>query len=146
MKKWLIIGAIVLLLVAIGVPWLLLANGWEDNARDIAIILLVLFHLVSVTLMIVLLGSIVVMVNELRHVARETISPKVSDVLENVKGIADNAKETTTTAKQTASYVAEGVVSPLIKTASLLAGVKAGAKALARRQARGRIPGESSAE
>ena len=62
MKKWLIIGAIVLLLVGIGVPWLLLANGWEDNARDIAIILLVLFHLVSVTLMIVLLSSIVVMV------------------------------------------------------------------------------------
>lgn len=146
MKNALIIGAIVVVLLGIGIPWLLLANGWQDEARDIAIILLVLFHLISVTLMIVLMSTLVVMVNELRHVAKETISPKVSDVLENVRGIADNAKETTTTARQTASYVAEGVVSPLIKTASLLAGVRAGAKALARRQARGRLPGDSSGE
>ena len=33
--------------------------------------------------------------------------------------VAENAKTTTTTAKQTASYVAEGVVSPVIKAAGL---------------------------
>ena len=142
LKKFVIGGAIVLLLVAIGVPWLLIANDWLDEARDLAIIVLAIFHLISVTLLIALIGVLVVMVNELRNVAKETITPKVSDVLENVKGITDNAKTTTTTAKQTASYVAEGVVSPVIKAASLLAGVKAGAKALARRQARGQLPGD----
>ena len=140
LKKFLIIGGIVLLVVAIGLPILLISQGWLDEARDLAIILLVVFHLISVTLMIVLVGSLVVMVNELRNVAKETISPKVSDVLDNIKGIAENARTTTTTARQTASYVAEGVVSPVIKVAGLLAGVKAGAKALARREARGTLP------
>lgn len=143
MKKFLIGGAVVFLLVAIGLPILLISQGWLDEARDLAIIVVAVFHLISVTLMIVLLGALVVMVNELRNVAKDKISPKVSDVLENVKGITDNAKTTTTTAKQTASYVAEGVVSPVIKAASLLAGVKAGAKALARRQARGELPNDS---
>lgn len=142
LKKWLIIGAVVLLVVTIGLAWLLIANGWLDEARDLAVIVLVVFHLFSVSLMIVLVGTLVVMVNELRRVAKENISPKVSDVLENVKGITDNAKDSAATAKQTASYVAEGVVSPLIKTASVFAGVKAGAKALARRQARGELPGD----
>ncbi len=142
LKKFAIIGGIVLLVLGIGLPILLISQGWLNEARDLAIILLAIFQLFSVTLMIVLVGVLVVMVNELRNLAKEKISPKVDDVLERVKDITENAKVTTTTAKQTASYVAEGVVSPVIKAASLLAGVKAGAKSLARRQARGSLPSD----
>lgn len=143
MKKYLIIGGVVLLIFAIGLPILLISQGWLDEARDLAIIILAIFHLISVTLMIALLGAIVVMVNELRAVAKDKITPKVDDVLDRVKDITENAKSTSSTAKQTATYVAEGVVSPLIKVASLASGVKAGAKALARRQARGQLPNDN---
>ncbi len=142
LKKWLIIGGVGIFVLTIGITWLLIAKGWLDEARDLAIIVLAIFHLISVTLVIVLLAAIVIMVNELRNVAKEQISPKVSDVLDNVKGITNNAKVTSTTAKQTASYVAEGVVSPVIKAAGLLAGVKAGAKALAERRAQKSLPNE----
>ena len=146
MKKWLIIGGIVLLLLAIVIPWLLLANGWADEARDLAIILLALFHLVTVTLMIILIGVVVILVNEIRNLAKNTLTPKVSEVLDNVKGITDNAKVTSTTAKQTASYVAEDVVSPVIKAAGLLAGVKAAAKSLGQRKAQQSLPIERNIE
>lgn len=142
MKKWLIIGGVVILILAIGVPWLLLANGWHDEVRDLAIILVALFHLISVTIMIILLAVILVIVNELRSLAKDKIEPQVRDVMENVKGITENAKSTSVTAKQAASYIAEGVVSPVIKAAGLMAGVKAGAKALARQRKPDLLPYE----
>ena len=141
MKKWLIIGGIVVLLLSVLIPWLLIANNWLDEARDLAIIVLAIFHLISITLLIILIAAVVVLVNELRN-AKESIEPKVNEVLENIKGISNNAKVTSTTAKQTASYIAEGVVSPVIKAAGLMAGIKAGAKTLAQRNATKTLPVE----
>lgn len=127
MKKWLIIGAIVGLVLTVGLLWLFIAQEWLDEVRDIAVIVLALFQLISTLLMIVLLAALVIGVSELRRLAREQITPKVNDTLENVKAVSGTARETT-------AYIAEGVVSPFIKLASLTAGVRAGARVLAQRR------------
>lgn len=79
--------------------------------------------------MIALLAVLIYAVMALRTLASETVIPKVSQTL-------DQVKDSAVTAKNTSTYVAEGVATPLIKISSVAAGVKAAAVALARRSPR----------
>jgi hypothetical protein len=135
LKKWLIIGAVVVLVLTVGSLWLFVAQGWLDEVRDIAIIILAFFHLISILLLVAVLAALAVAIGELKRLTSETITPKVSALLDSVKETTNSVKETAYNAKQTSSYVTEGVVSPFIKLASLAAGVRAGARALAQRRA-----------
>lgn len=126
MKKGLIIGAIVFLALIIALVVLISVNNSWETASQVAIVVLALLQMVSTVLMIVLLGVLVYGVLALKDLASDTVVPKVSAAL-------DQVKETAATAKHTSTYVAQGVVSPLIKISGVAAGVRAGAAALARR-------------
>ena len=126
MKKWIIIGVVslvVFLAVIIGlISW---ADGWETAMR-VSVVILAIFQIFSVFLMIALLAALIGAVFAIRDLANNTVVPKVSQTLDQVKDSAAAAKNTT-------AYVAEGVVTPLIKISIIAAGVRTAAVALARR-------------
>lgn len=126
MKTWLIIGGVVSVLVIIaGIVLLSIYDAWYGAAL-VAIVVLAVFEIFSVLLLITLLAVLIYAVLAIRDLANNTVVPKVNATLDQVKDSAAAAKNTT-------SYVAEGVVTPLIKVSSLAAGVRAAAVALARR-------------
>jgi hypothetical protein len=129
LKKWLIIGGIVFAVLLIGVIVLISVNDAWDTARDVSVVILAIFQMISTLLMIALVAILIYAVMALRTLATETLVPKVSQTLDQVRDSAATAKNTTT-------YVAEGVATPLIKISSVAAGVKAAAAALARRNPR----------
>jgi membrane protein len=79
-----------------------------------------------IVFLVALLGVLLYGVLALRDVASTTLMPKVGQTLDQVKDSASAAKGTT-------AYVAETVVSPIIKLTSLATGVRVAAAALARR-------------
>ncbi len=126
MKKWLIIGGVVFAVLIIALIVLISVNDAWATARDVSVVILAIFSMISTLLSIALLAVLIYAVMALRTVATETIMPKVSQTL-------DQVKDTALTTKNTSTYVAQGVVTPLIKISSVAAGVKAAAVALARR-------------
>ena len=58
---------------------------------------------------------------------------KLDAVIESTQAVAINVKDTTTSVSTTTSYMAERVVSPVIRVSGLLVGVRAAASFLARR-------------
>jgi hypothetical protein len=139
--KWIGIGLAVLAIITLA----FIVAGyvfpeWLSTTRDIAIVILAIFQMISVILMIALLLAILFAVSYIRALARDTVIPKidtlttkVDSVLENTRAITDNVKDTTTTVSTTTVYMAERVVSPVIRIAGLVAGVRAAARFLARR-------------
>jgi hypothetical protein len=90
--------------------------------------------------MIALLLALLFTVFYIRRLARETVVPEIRElrakldgVIEQTQSIAGTVKDTTTTVSTTTSYMAERVVSPVIRVSSLLIGVRAAASFLARR-------------
>jgi ABC-type transporter Mla subunit MlaD len=90
--------------------------------------------------MIALLLAIIFAVRAIDRLAHETVVPKIEaltarldQVVDSTHAIADNVKDTTTTVSTTTGYVAEQVVAPVIRIASLFAGVRAAGEFLARR-------------
>jgi succinate dehydrogenase hydrophobic anchor subunit len=126
LKKWLIIGGVVFAVLIIALIVLISVNDAWATARDVSVVILAIFSMISTLLSIALLAVLIYAVMALRTVATETIMPKVSQTL-------DQVKDTALTTKNTSTYVAQGVVTPLIKISSVAAGVKAAAVALARR-------------
>jgi len=127
LKKWLIIGGVISAVLVIGLIVLIsVADAWA-TARDVSIVILAIFQMISTLLMIGLVAILIYAVMALYSVASETVLPKVSQTLDQVKDTAETAKNTTT-------YVAQGVATPLIKISSVAAGVKAAAVALAKRR------------
>jgi hypothetical protein len=139
--KWIGIGLAVLGIITIGfIVAGYIFPDWAKNTRDIAIVILAVFQLISVILMIALLLALLFTVFYIRRLARETVLPEIQElrakldgVIEHTQAIAGNVKDTTTTVSTTTSYVAERVVSPVIRVSSLLIGVRAAASFLARR-------------
>jgi hypothetical protein len=129
LKKWLIIGGVVFAVLVIVLVVLISVNNAWATARDVSVVILAIFEMISTLLMIALLAVLIYAVMALRTLASETVLPKVSQTL-------DQVKDTAVTAKNTSTYVAEGVATPLIKISSVAAGVKAAAVALARRSPR----------
>ena len=126
MKRWLILGGILFAALVIGLIVLIsVTNAWA-TARDVSIVILAIFEMISTLLMITLLAVLIYVLMALRSLASETVVPKVSQTL-------DQVRDTAVTAKSTSTYVAQGIVTPLIKISSVAAGVRAAAIALARR-------------
>jgi predicted membrane protein len=139
--KWIGIGlaAIGIITIAFIVAGYLFP-AWAANTRDIAIVILAVFQLISVILMIALLLALMFTVFYIRSLARDTVIPEIQDlrakldtVIENTRAITGNVKDTTSSVSTTTAYVAEQVVAPVIRVSSLLAGVRAAATFLARR-------------
>ncbi len=126
MKKWLIIGGVLFAVLIIGLIVLISVTDAWATARDVSVVILAIFQMISTLLMIALLAVLIYAVMALRSLASETLVPKVSQTL-------DQVRDTAATAKNTSTYVAQGVVTPLIKISSVAAGVRAAAVALARR-------------
>jgi hypothetical protein len=126
LKTGLIIGGVVAVVALIaGIVLLSIYDAWYGAAL-VAIVILAVFQIFSVLLLIALLAALIYAVIAIRDLASNTVVPKVSETL-------DQVKDTAVATKNTTSYVAEGVVTPLIKVSSLAAGVRAAAVALARR-------------
>jgi len=92
--------------------------------------------LLTAALLMALLWSVFV----IKNLTTETVVPKIDlltskldDVIAQTQLIAGNVKDTTTTVNTTTTYVAERVVSPVIRVSGLLIGVRAAASFLARR-------------
>ena len=126
MKRWLIIGGVVFAVLLVGLIVLISVNDAWATARDVSVVILAIFEMISTLLMIALLAVLIYAVLALRTVATETVVPKMNQTL-------DQVRDTAATAKNTSTYVAQGVVTPLIKISSVAAGVRAAAVSLARR-------------
>ncbi len=126
MKKWLIIGGVVFAALVIALIVLISVNNAWATARDVSVVILAIFSMISTLLTIALLAILIYAVMAIRTLASETVVPKVSQTLDQVRDSAVAAKNTTT-------YVGQGVAAPLIKLSSVAAGVRAAAVALARR-------------
>ena len=141
MVKWIGIGlAVVGILLIAFIAAGYIFPAWAANTRDIAIVILAVLQMISIILMIALLLAILFAVSYIRRLARDTVVPQINDlktkldgVIDNTRSITGNVKDTTTTVSTTTVYVAERVVSPVIRVAGLLAGVRASARFLARR-------------
>jgi hypothetical protein len=139
--KWIGIGLAVVGIIT--VAFIVAAYLFPDfrvATRDIAIVILAVFQMIGAILTIALLLAIIYAVRTINRLARETVMPKVDalsvkidQLLDSTKVITGNIKDTTTTVSTTTVYVAEQVVSPVIRVSSLLAGVRAAATFLARR-------------
>jgi H+/Cl- antiporter ClcA len=141
LAKWIGIGLAVLgiILVAFIVAGYIYPD-WAANTRDIAVVILAVFQLISVILMIALLLALLFAVFYIRRLARDTIMPEIRElrakldgVIDNTRSITGNVKDTTASVSTTTVYMAERVVSPVIRVSGLLAGVRAAAIFLARR-------------
>ncbi len=126
MKKWLIIGGVLFAVLIIGLIVLISVTDAWATARDVSVVILAIFQMISTLLMIALLAVLIYAVMALKTLASDTVVPKMSQTL-------DQVRDTAATAKNTSTYVAQGVVTPLIKVSSVAAGVRAAAVALARR-------------
>lgn len=141
MTKWIGIGLAVLAIltiVFIGVLYWL--PDFRTATRDVAIIILAVFQLVGTILTVAILLGVMYGVRAIDRAARtsliprlDTISSKVDLLVDQTSSIAGRVQETTTAVSTTTGYVAEQVVSPVIRASGLLAGLRAAAAYIARR-------------
>jgi ABC-type maltose transport system permease subunit len=139
--KWIGIGLAVVAIIAIA--FIVAAYMFDDfrvATRDIAIVILAVFQMIGAILTIVLLLAIIFAVRAIDRLARNTVIPEINAlktkldvVIENTRSITGDVKDTTTTVSTTTVYMAERVVSPVIRVAGLVAGVRGAARFLARR-------------
>lgn len=143
MQKWIVIGvAVTAVILIVFIVCAYLFPGWRQATADIAIILLALTGMIAAILAIAILFAILYTVNKIRSVTTDVVVPqvavlrtKVDGILDSVNSVADTARSSATTVSTTTSYASEQVVTPIIKLAGLIAGVRAGATFLARRGA-----------
>lgn len=152
MFRWIGIGlgVLLLLLIAAIVGLFLAPPGVREAIRDIFIIILGFFTLISTVLSIAVIFALLYVMNRVDKLARGSVLPrldeamaKMNEVLESTKTLAGNAKDTAGTVAGTTNFVAERVVSPFIRVSSLVTGVAAAATTLARRDAPQRFDSES---
>lgn len=144
MGRWIGIGLAIIGLIAIGfITAAAIFPGFREASRDIAIIILALFQLIGTLISIGLLLAMVYTVRALNRVSQATLIPridaiaaKVDALTDQARSVADNVKTTSTTVTTTTGYIAEQVVSPVIRATGLLAGVRAAFSYLARRDPR----------
>lgn len=142
MTKWIgiALGLIALFIIGFIVALAMAPVSVREAFRDIFIIVLGFFLLITSVLTTAVLLGLLYTFRRLEQVAKGNVIPKVdeamvklNEVLENTRVIANNARESTSTVTNSTTFVAERVVSPVIRLASLATGVKAAATSLARR-------------
>jgi len=139
--KWIAIGFAAI--IAIAIVYVVAAYNYpafREATRDIAIVILAVFQIIGSILTVALLLALLYSMVALEKLATQTVLPKVDlltakldEVIEQTQAIAGNVKDTTMTVSTTTSYIADRVVSPVIRVSSLLIGVRAAASFLARR-------------
>lgn len=141
-SKWIGIGIAAIAVIAIAfIVAASLFPTFRTVSRDIAIVIVAVFQIISTILIIVLLIAVLYAIKSINRLTRDTVIPKidtavvkVNEVLDNSRVITDNARETASTVTTTTVFIAEHAVSPIIRVSSLIAGVKAAAGVLARRR------------
>lgn len=141
MKKWIGIGLAVIALITIAfIVAAYIYPDFREATRDIAVVILAVFQMIGALLTAALLVALLYAVFAIQRLTNNTIVPKVDmltakldGVVENTRAITTNLKDTTSAVGTTTSYVAEQVVTPVIRVSGLLAGVRAAATFLARR-------------
>ncbi len=148
MFKWIGIGlgVLALLLIASVVGLFLVPVGVREAIRDIFVIIIGLFVLISTILTIALLLGLLFAVNRIERLARGNVLPKLDEAMLKLNDVLDNTRSLTTSARETVSnvagstqFVTERVVSPFIRVSSLVTGVRAAATSLARRDVEERL-------
>lgn len=151
MLRWIMVGLGVLfaLLIAFIVLLAIAPPATRETFRDIFIIILGFFMLVSTILTVAVLLGVLFVMNRLENLAKGNVLPKVDEamvkvnsVLEDTRTIAGNARETASNVTGSTTFVTERVVSPIIRVSSLFMGVRAAATSLARRDAPERMEQE----
>ncbi len=151
MWKWVAtaIGIAVFLMIAFVVGMYLAPVSVREATRDIFIIVLGLFQMLTVVLLTVLLFAVLYAVNQINKVASGSVLPKIdeamlkmNDVLDSTRTIAGSARDTVSNVSGSTTFVTERVVSPIIRLSSLFIGVRAAATSLARRDAPARMERE----
>jgi hypothetical protein len=150
--KWIGIGlgVLTLLLIAFIVGLFIAPVGVREAIRDIFIIILGFFLLVTTVMSIAVLLGLLYTMNRLEKLAGNSVLPKLdeamlkmNEVLDSTRTLAASAKDTASNAVGTTQFVSERVVSPIIRVSSLFTGVRAAATSLARRDAPERFDIES---
>jgi hypothetical protein len=139
--RWIGIGlAIILVLSVVFIALLYIYPGFREATRDVAVVIVAFFMMISTILTAALLLAIIYAVRAINNLSQHTIVPrvdalttKVDQLLDNGRTIAGNVQDTSATVSTTTSYVAEQVVSPFVRIASMMAGVRAAASYLANR-------------
>lgn len=117
-----IIGGVVVVLLLILVPILVLIfvpTEALQKASYLAIIVTSVFACGLLLVTIALVAVIAVLVSVITRITDQKVGP-----------LLDKVNETADSAKGTIAYVGEGVVSPLVKLAAILAGIRAAIRAL----------------
>jgi len=138
---WIGIGLAVIALITITfIVAAYIYPDFREATRDIAIVVLAVFQMIGAILTAALLIGLLYAVLAIQRLTNNTIVPKIDmlttkldGVIESTRAITTNIKDTTSTVGTTTTYVAEQVVSPVIRVSGLLAGVRAAATFLARR-------------
>jgi hypothetical protein len=141
LKKWIGIGLAAIALIAIAfIVAAYIYPDFREATRDIAIVVLAVFQMIGAILTAALLIGLLYAVLAIQRLTNNTIVPKIDmlttkldGVIESTHAITTNIKDATSTVGTTTTYVAEQVVSPVIRVSGLLAGVRAAATFLARR-------------
>jgi hypothetical protein len=139
--KWIGIGlAVVSILAIVFIGILYWLPGFREATRDVAIVILAFFQLIGTVLTVALLFGMLYAVRAIDRAARLSLLPrvdaltaKVDALVDQTQTIAGKVQETTTAVSTTTGYVAEQVVSPVIRASGLLAGVRAAVSYLAHR-------------
>jgi hypothetical protein len=139
--KWIGIALAVIGIIAIAfIVAAYIYPDFREATRDIAIVILAVFQMIGAILTAALLVALLYSVAAIRRLAAESVLPKIDlltskldTAIDSTQAIAGNLKDTTTSVSTTTSYVAERVVSPVIRVSGLLVGVRAAATFLARR-------------
>jgi amino acid transporter len=140
--KWIgiALGLLVAALVGFIVAAVLLGPEFRGAWRDVFIVILAALQLIGAILTIALLVGVMFMIHQLNKVAKTSVMPRVdeamlklNDVLDSTRTLAENVRDSSSTAANTTTYVSERVISPVIRMSSLATGVRTAAQTLARR-------------
>lgn len=142
MLRWIGIGIGLLTAVLFGfvIAAIFLGEGFRAAWRDVFIVILAALQLIGAVLLIAILIAILYAVEQINRLARNNVIPKLdealakaNEALDATRTIAHDVRDSAQTATTTTTYVAERVVSPIIRISSLVTGVRAAATTLARR-------------
>lgn len=142
MLRWIAIGIGLLTAVLFGfiIAAIFLGEDFRAAWRDVFIVILAALQLIGAVLSIAILIALLYVVDQINLLARHNVIPKLdealtkaNEALDVARTIANNVRDSAQTATTTTTYVAERVVSPIIRISSLVTGVRAAATTLARR-------------
>lgn len=142
MGKW--IGVAVAILVLLFIGYIVAAAVFPEFrviSRDIAIFLLALTGLFALIIVVAILAAILYAVNALNRTMQKQVIPqiaalnvKLDRVVDDAMVVSTNAKDTVASVSTSTIYVAEQVVTPLIRARSMFAGLRAALMYIARRE------------